>query len=696
MLFVVTAPRSQCVEKVSARSPVTCLPSHERSNMKNKPVFAEERRRARPWVSVPRLCQGAGRGRTGAARLRWAAAPGRSRQPGRAPRLRPRTSWCAATSCAAPPQRPAGAPRPGRACPRGSSPAHARRPPRGRCARSSACRPDLDVGDERREAKPRRRVHEHRLAQRGPGPCVAEEVGGGLGVHKGQRDELGDARRRAAAERARLHDAQPHQVARERGHPLGVAEHEGGGGRQPRGVRLADDAHPLGGGELVGAYLRAHGIGQHLGRRAGERAEPRGTQRAQVDRGGLPERGGAVRHLERREGVHVHLLPSGRAVARRAKEAEVGVAVVAGVDAALHAHLGRASVPRLRGAPRHLLSLELVRRPAQLLGYLRLPALGEGAEGARVHALVRVVDVAHHRVAHAAARHARAQLVGRGAHGGAVCPPRGEQHLHLAQPEGAVLVQHAHERGAHARTHRAVGAPRRHRGKPAAAGQPARLVVLRLCGHRVGQAAVPRGARALLRACEAVGGAETTRVRRDSGREPALELARLHGAARGVARVERQARHELQPGGLGLPPQLRDLRPRRLGVDVVGRHTRRDAAPVLHAAREQPAQRRGVGRQVGRALHRHGAVEDEPRGAAGPQQLRLRQIRRCGEARALLRAKRLHDDLLHVAEARVQLPDGQERGDDLGARLADAEQDSGGEGHPQPASALDRLQPQLG
>ena len=43
------------------------------------------------------------------------------------------------------------------------------------------------------------------LAQRGPRPCVAEEVRGGLGVHKGQRDELCDARGRAAAERARLH-----------------------------------------------------------------------------------------------------------------------------------------------------------------------------------------------------------------------------------------------------------------------------------------------------------------------------------------------------------------------------------------------------------------------------------------------------------------------------------------------------------
>src|SRR3990172_12234653 len=63
--------------------------------------------------------------------------------------------------------------------------------------------------------------------------------------------------------------------------------------------------------------------------------------------------------------------------------------------------------------------------------------------------------------------------------------------------------------------------------------------------------------------------------------------------------VDREALAQDEALGLGRPAELRDQRPRLLGVDVVERQ-RRDAAPVVEPRGEEP--RVGPGREVRRSL----------------------------------------------------------------------------------------------
>ena len=121
----------------------------------------------------------------------------------------------------------------------------------------------------------------------------------------------------------------------------------------------------------------------------------------------------------------------GRRRLHRPADLEVGRAAVVGMDAALQAHLGRAALPGLAGAARDLGEVEVVGRPAQMLGE---PALGEGAEAAAEVADVGVVDVAVDDVGDPLAADLLAQLVGlrgrprrprgRGRRTGARPPPR--------------------------------------------------------------------------------------------------------------------------------------------------------------------------------------------------------------------------------------------------------------------------------
>ena len=101
-----------------------------------------------------------------------------------------------------------------------------------------------------------------------------------------------------------------------------------------------------------------------------------------------PQRVGAVPDLQRREGVHVDV---GRRHLHRLDDGEIGVAGVAGMDAALQADLGGAALPGLARARRDLVEVEIVGLVAVAEA---VPALGEGAELAAVGADVGVVDVA--------------------------------------------------------------------------------------------------------------------------------------------------------------------------------------------------------------------------------------------------------------------------------------------------------------
>jgi hypothetical protein len=75
----------------------------------------------------------------------------------------------------------------------------------------------------------------------------------------------------------------------------------------------------------------------------------------------------------------------------RRPRCQIGLPGVGGMDAALQAYLGGAGPARLHRAPRDLLEVEKIGRPAQVV---RAAALGEGAEAALIAADVGVVDVA--------------------------------------------------------------------------------------------------------------------------------------------------------------------------------------------------------------------------------------------------------------------------------------------------------------
>ena len=98
-----------------------------------------------------------------------------------------------------------------------------------------------------------------------------------------------------------------------------------------------------------------------------------------------------------------------------------------------------------------------------------------------------------------------------------------------------------------------------------------------------------------------------------------LERRRRRGAARLDKLAGRwQALDQRAAGALGGALEVGEVRPGRLGVDVVGRH-RRDAAPVVDAGADQL--RQALGLQVGRRLDVHGRPEDQARHGDGPDLL---------------------------------------------------------------------------
>ena len=164
-----------------------------------------------------------------------------------------------------------------------------------------------------------------------------------------------------------------------------------------------------------------------------------------------------------------------------------------------------------------------------------------------------------------------------------------------------------------------------------------------------------------------------------SGREPPVDREPFaeHGTAIGGRRGQRV-----------------DRRPRLLGVHVIGRE-RGDAAPIVDTRVEQPQALIGIG-QVRRCLHAHGRTEHQPRDRDGRQELLVLRLRRAMHGRARLRAEVLHDDLLDVPVAPVEIADGEQRLGTLPRRLADADEDPGRERDRQATGILDRPQPDGG
>ena len=232
---------------------------------------------------------------------------------------------------------------------------------------------------------------------------------------------------------------------------------------------------------------------EDLGGRAGQRAQTGVAQAGQVGGQRLVEPPGPLGHLQGGEPVDVHV---GHRVLHRPGHVDVVVAVEAGVDAALQAHLGGPELGGLDGAPGDVVEGEQVRRAPQVQ---RQRALGEAAEAALEGAHVGVVDVAVVHEGDGVAHHLATQLVGHLGH-----------RRHLGTPgreQGDDLVD------AHFLAHQHAGQHLAHRpGGPRLAGhQPGRLDRRRrstrpCCGRRCG---APRCRRRPVRAWPAGGVART-------------------------------------------------------------------------------------------------------------------------------------------------------------------------------------------
>ena len=107
-----------------------------------------------------------------------------------------------------------------------------------------------------------------------------------------------------------------------------------------------------------------------------------------------------------------------------ATNAEIGLAGVIRMDAALKADFSGASLPCLDRAAHDFLKREVVRRAAQRL--MRL-SLGKGAELATVVADIGVVDIAIDDVADDVAARCAAKLIGRGNDAAVIGVARREQ-----------------------------------------------------------------------------------------------------------------------------------------------------------------------------------------------------------------------------------------------------------------------------
>ena len=149
-------------------------------------------------------------------------------------------------------------------------------------------------------------------------------------------------------------------------------------------------------------------------------------------------------------------------------------------------------------------------------------------------------------------------------------------------------------------------------------------------------------------------------------------------ACQRVGRIDCEPLGQRLAGRRGLAGKCIEVRPRRLGIDVVLRH-RRDAAPVVDPRRDQLWQRTGA--QVGRRLDIRLRPKEDAGCGDGPEQFVKAGLGRVGHARPRLRAEVLDDDLLDVPMRVMGIAERKQGLDALLARLADADEDAGGEGH---------------
>ena len=302
-------------------------------------------------------------------------------------------------------------------------------------------------------------------------------------------------------------------------------------------MRRAHHLQPLFGIHLVRADDRANLIVEDLRRGPRQRAEAGFLEPRQEVAQRQAKRRRTLRHLQRREGMYVHIRQHRL---DRAADAEIGLAGVVGMNAALQAHLGGAAIPCLLRSPHHFVQRQIVGCAAQFL--VRL-AFGERAETAAVVADVGVVDVAVDHVAHDVAADRLTQRIGRGDDVLVVGIPRREQadDLGFVQALAGHCLRDDPFDGA-------VGALQHRRARLWQHGEAGRPIVLARPAVRIDRATDTRG---------------------DAGRAPAIRRE-------GVRRIDRQTLHQhLAHRGGALRRALRS-------AATAPRGSRGPASPATH------------------------------------------------------------------------------------------------------------------
>ena len=493
-------------------------------------------------------------------------------------------------------------------------------------------------------------MHQDTLAPGRPFPRLAAQIDRRFHVDEGEGHELGKS--------AGIFLQVPHriEVPRPGRRSLDAAEHDRRRRLEPEPMGGADHRQPFAHANLVGAKNFPDRRIEDFRGGPGKGAEPCIDQPFEERVDGKAERRRALADLERREGVNVHV---GRRRLHRAGYRDVGLAGVIGMDAALETDLGRAPIPGLAHAPRNLFEVEVVGRSAQPCAR---PSLGESAEPAGVRADVGVVDVAVDDIGDGISGDLAPHRVRRFHDRIEPAAARGEKVGDLAvvqAPPRGRLVEHGNQ---------IVDSDRRRRDT---------RFRRRILRHSRPPALLPREAFRIDR---------PSHRRRERPIEPAIGFE-------GVSRVDREAFHENLARGGAAPGERFDLRPGRLGIDVVGRD-RRDPAPVVEARRDQI----GVclGAQIGRCLDAHRRAEHDTRGGDGPGEVFRGRLRRVGHPRSWLRPEILDDDFLDMPVLALDIGDREQRIEAFEPRLSDTDKDARGEGNGELARLSDRREPRFG
>ena len=398
----------------------------------------------------------------------------------------------------------------------------------------------------------------------------------------------------------------------------------------------------------------------------------------------------AVEDLHGAEGVDVDIRHAGL---HGVEEVQIEGTGKIGVDTALHADLARAEFPRLLGAVGHLGERERV-------GLAVLLSLRERAEAAAHVADVREVDVAVDHVGDLVADGLGPQVVGDMGEGLERGPLGGEQRQGLPVGDGAVggrLREGALDvgvealggtsRAAHSRvTSRASKSPYTCSASSRSPA-PAAFANVR---------AISRGFHRTSGSCQAIGVGTSPSAARPSGPSEGLDgrphLRReVRVGAGGELRVDREALPQAQASRGGRGGEMLDGRPGLLRVHVVGGE-RGDTAPVVDAGVQQ-TQALGLVGQVGGRLDVHAGPHHDPSGRDGGEERVGVGLGRVVHGRAWLRAEVLHDDLLHVAVAPMDVADRDERLGALARGLPDPDEDAGRERDREAAGVGDGAHP---